>query len=183
MQRRLRYIIEVSACMAAASWLTVELTGQAEDGFAPPESSTHWCWSDLTVQSSPSENAREVAQIERGASLQVIRRSDGWAAIIDTLAPRVVGFIPDSALHPQRFPTFARAYAQAGAVIDSLRAGSLWVHIEDPSTLRHLSNGKFEAVGAFPSSQGEPRQYSLLLQYTADNSWKAVSLTIEHVAH
>jgi len=33
--RRLRYIIEGSACMFAAAWLTVELTGQAEDGFAP----------------------------------------------------------------------------------------------------------------------------------------------------
>ncbi len=130
-------------------------------------------------------NAREVAQIETGESILVIRRPDGWAAILDTVAPGIVGFVPDSALHAQRMPTFAMAYSRVGTVLDVLRADSAWVHLEVPSRLRHVSNGLFEAVGTFTASQDEPleRQYRLQLQYTDDNSWEGVSLTIARLGN
>ncbi len=184
MQRRLRYVFEFSAFAAAAGWLTLE-SRPAEAGFTPPVSSLHWSWSDLAVRSSASMNALQVAQIETGESIQVIRRPDGWAAILDTVAPGIVGFVPDWALHHQQLPTFARAYSHVATVLDALRADSAWVSLEDPSQLRHVSNGKFEAVGTFTASQGEPpeRQYRLQLQYTDDNEWEAVSLTIEHLAY
>ena len=183
MQRRLRYILECSACTAAVVWLTFELTGPTQAGFSPPVSSLHWSWSDLAVRSSPSLQAHQITQVETGESVQVIRRPDGWAAIIDTVAPRNVGFIPDSALHPQRLPTLASANAQVGAALEAIRADSMWATVEDPSSLRHVSNGRFEAAGMFTASQGEPRQYSLQLQYKNDNSWEAVLLTVQYLAN
>ena len=185
-QRRLRYIIEGSAVAAAVGWLAVEVAQPTQLGFAPPVSSLHWSWSDLAVRSSPSMKAHEIAQIETGESVQVIRRPDGWAAVIDTVVTGIVGFVPDSALHLQRLPTFAMVYSHVSAVLDSLRTDSLWVALEDPSRLRHVSNGRFEVAGTFTARPGEPvgRQYRLLLQYTGDNGWEPVlSLTIEHVAY
>lgn len=185
MQQRLRYVFQCSVCTAAALWLTFELTAPAQAGFTPLESSLQWSWNDLAVRSSPSMNARQVAQIETGESIQIIRRPDGWAAILDTVALGIVGFVPDSALHPQRMPTFAMAYSQVGTVLDVLRTDSAWEYLEVPSRLRHVSNGLFDAVGMFTAGQGEPleRQYRLQLRYTDDNSWEPVSLTIEHLAN
>ena len=185
MQQRLRYVFECSVCTAAALWLTFEFVGPKQGGFTPPESSLHWSWTDLAVRSSPSLNARQVAQIETGESIRVIRRPDGWAAILDSVALGIVGFVPNSALHPTRMPTFAMAYSHVGTVLDALRTDSAWVSIEVPYRLRHVSNGMFEAVGMFAAGHGEPleRQYRLQLQYTDDNSWEPVSLTIEHLAN
>ncbi len=94
-------------------------------------------------------------------------------------------FVPDSALHPQQLPTFATAYFRVATVLDALKAECVWVGLEDPSHLRHVSNGTFEAVGTFTASQGGPTesQYRLQLQYTDDDEWEAVSLTIEHLAY
>jgi len=77
------------------------------------------------------------------------------------------------------------AYSHVATVLDALRTDSAWVSLEDPSQLRHASNGEFEAVGTFTPRQGEQleHQYRLLLQYTDDNEWEAVSLTIEHLAN
>lgn len=185
MQRRVRYILEFSAFAAAAGWLTLESARPAQAGFTPPVSSLHWSWSDLAVRSSPSIDAHRVAHIERGESVPVILRPDGWAAVVDTVAPGIVGFVLDSALHPRRPATFAMAYSQVGSVLDAFHDDSAWVSLEDPSQLRHVSNGRFEAVGMFAPSRGElpERQYRLQLQYTDDDTWEAVSLTIEYLAN
>ena len=185
MQRRLRYVIEFSAFAAAAGWLTLESVRPAQAGFTPPVSSLHWSWSDLAVRSSPSTQAREIAWIKTGESVTVIRRPDGWAAVVNTAAPGIVGFVPDSALHPRRLPTFATAYSHVATILDALRADSAWLSLKEPSHLRHLSNGMFEAMGRFTASPGEPpeRQYRIKLQYTDDNEWEAVSLTIEHLGN
>lgn len=182
MQRYLRYLLEGVILATALGWLTLEVTRPIEAGFTPPESSWQWSWSDLVIRSSPSPEAHTIGQIDARESVQVIGRPDGWAAILDTVEHLVIGFIPDSALHPQQLPTFARAYSRVGAILDSLHTDPMWVNLERPSRLQHVSNGMFEAMGAFPAEGGEAdgRNYRLLLQYADDTSWEPISLTIDN---
>ena len=90
-QRRRRVILEGLVLTAAVGWLTAELARPEGSGFTPPASTSVWSWSDLVVRSSPSFGAHAVDRFETGERLHVIRRPDGWAAVVDSASSVILG--------------------------------------------------------------------------------------------